>query len=92
LGGKQADARLENGFSFVHPYPGFSERVIQVLDIVPLFVNTMAFNCRSIPDRCVARRPNSAAIVASLALRSARLGNLGGSPYLRKGYLGTKQY
>jgi hypothetical protein len=33
LGGKQADARLEDGFFFVHPYPGFNATAIQVLII-----------------------------------------------------------
>jgi hypothetical protein len=53
----------------------------------PVLINTMAFNCRCIPDRCVARRAHSAAIVAFPALRSGRIVNLGASPVLRTGEL-----
>ena len=50
--------------------------------LVPLFINTMAFDCRCIPARCVARRLKMTGILVPRALRPKRLGHLGASPYL----------
>jgi hypothetical protein len=57
------------------------------IDLVALFVNTVAFNGRCIPPRRVARRSHTLGMLASRALRCGRLGHLGASPYLRTGPL-----
>jgi hypothetical protein len=55
--------------------------------LVALFVNTVAFNDRCIPQRRVDRRSHTLGMLAFRALRCGRLGRLGTSPYRRTGPL-----